>query len=111
MISCDLLLLLLIVQHFRPESSVLDGHVKTFCRQKGHGFIIPSGDDKEPIFFHISDIHEAFCPTPGDHVTYQKMLIPPKCEKFQAVNVHVTQMNPRARHESWIGEEVEDIPE
>jgi len=30
------------------------GVIKSFCRQKGHGFIIPR-DGKEPIFVHISE--------------------------------------------------------
>ena len=31
------------------------GVIKSFCRQKGHGFIIPRGDNKDPIFVHISE--------------------------------------------------------
>jgi len=30
------------------------GVIKSFCRQKGHGFIIPRNDE-EPIFVHISE--------------------------------------------------------
>jgi len=30
------------------------GVIKSFCRQKGHGFIIPR-DDQDPIFVHISE--------------------------------------------------------
>lgn len=32
----------------------LIGTVKTFCREKGHGFIQPA-DGTEPIFVHISE--------------------------------------------------------
>jgi len=32
------------------------GLIKSFCRQKGHGFIIPrDGKDPNPIFVHISE--------------------------------------------------------
>ena len=33
----------------------LKGKVKNFCRQKGHGFIIPEEQEKPLIFVHISE--------------------------------------------------------
>ena len=36
------------------EGPTFKGRVKEFCRQKGHGFIIPD-HEKNPIFLHISE--------------------------------------------------------
>ncbi|KAK3091199.1 hypothetical protein FSP39_017900 [Pinctada imbricata] len=78
----------------------LKGVVKDFCRQKGHGFIIP--DDKSaPLFVHISDVDGEYVPKPGDEVSYKKFLIPPKMEKYQAVHVVITHLNPGVSHETW----------
>ena len=32
------------------------GKVKTFCRQQGHGFIIPEEVPHDPLFVHISEL-------------------------------------------------------
>ncbi|XP_061182599.1 calcium-regulated heat stable protein 1-like [Saccostrea echinata] len=79
---------------------VYRGKVKEFCRQKGHGFIIPE-DGKHPIFVHISDIEGEYVPKPGDEVTYKDILIPPKMEKKQAVHVKITHLAPGVSHEKW----------
>lgn len=36
------------------EGPTFKGKVREFCRQKGHGFIIPD-HEKNPIFVHISE--------------------------------------------------------
>lgn len=79
---------------------VLHGHIKSFCRQKGHGFIIPK-DNGEPIFAHISDVEGELVPREGDEVTYKLCAMPPKFEKFCAV--HVVIVNPRSDvpHDHW----------
>ncbi|GFR91400.1 calcium-regulated heat stable protein 1 [Elysia marginata] len=37
------------------EGPSFKGVVKSFCRQRGHGFIHPEGDQSEDIFVHISE--------------------------------------------------------
>ncbi|XP_013383373.1 cold shock domain-containing protein CG9705-like [Lingula anatina] len=82
------------------QGPVLKGKVKSFCRTKGHGFIIPAAGG-EPLFVHISDIEEEYVPKEGDEVTYQVVHVPPKNEKFQAVHVHITNLVQGVTHEKW----------
>lgn len=82
------------------EGPTFKGKVREFCRQKGHGFIIPD-HEKNPIFVHISDIEGEYVPKPGDEVTYKVILIPPKMEKRQAVHVKITHLAPGVSHEKW----------
>lgn len=79
-----------------PQES---GVIKSFCRERGHGFIKPTkgGDD---IFVHISDIEGEFVPLPGDEVTYRLCPIPPKLEKCQAVSVHIIHLT-KEKHLKW----------
>lgn len=75
------------------------GKIKKFCREKGHGFIIPQKGG-EDIFVHISDIEGEYVPLPGDEVTYRLCPIPPKFEKYQAVHVKIIQLV-HERHLKW----------
>uniref|UniRef100_A0A0B6ZR06 CSD domain-containing protein n=1 Tax=Arion vulgaris TaxID=1028688 RepID=A0A0B6ZR06_9EUPU len=77
------------------------GTVKTFCRQKGHGFIHPDDGHKEDIFVHISDIEGEWVPKEGDLVTYKTVYLPPKNEKLQAVHVVIVHLMPGVLHERW----------
>ncbi|PAA77428.1 hypothetical protein BOX15_Mlig022769g3 [Macrostomum lignano] len=78
------------------------GVVREFCRNKGHGFIVPSeGDSKTALFVHISDIEEEFVPMPGDEVEYKMILVPPKNEKYQAVHVRIVHLAPNVKHHKW----------
>ncbi|CAG9561746.1 unnamed protein product [Danaus chrysippus] len=75
------------------------GKIKSFCRERGHGFVTPlkGGED---LFLHISDIEGEYVPLPGDEVTYRLCPIPPKFEKCQAVHVQIVQLV-RERHLKW----------
>jgi len=75
------------------------GVVTYFCRVKGHGFIKPENSD-ENMFVHVSDIEGEYVPRVGDQVSYRLVLIPPKCEKKQAVHVHITNFTPEV-HQRW----------
>lgn len=82
------------------EGPTFRGRVEEFCRQRGHGFIVPE-DGSGHIFVHISDIEGEYVPKPGDDVTYKKIRIPPKYEKCQAVHVQITHLAPGVSHEMW----------
>ncbi|XP_026464164.1 cold shock domain-containing protein CG9705 [Ctenocephalides felis] len=75
------------------------GVIKSFCRNKGHGFITPQSGG-EAIFVHISDIEGEYVPLPGDEVTYRLCFIPPKLEKCQAVHVQIVNLTPKV-HTKW----------
>lgn len=76
------------------------GSVKSFCREKGHGFIQPAtGGD--PIFVHISDIETDCTLVEGDQVTYKMCPIPPKMEKFSAVHVRMLRPKEGVEHQKW----------
>merc|ERR1719376_1268679 len=62
------------------------GTIKSFCRQKGHGFISPQ-DGSTDLFVHISDVDGEYVPQTGDEVRYRLCPIPPKCDKMQATHV------------------------
>ncbi|KAJ3660538.1 hypothetical protein Zmor_004981 [Zophobas morio] len=81
------------------KTQVLYGEIKSFCREKGHGFVTPE-DGSEDIFVHISDIEDEYIPLPGDRVKYQLCPIPPKFEKHQAVHVHIVNLKPEI-HRRW----------
>ncbi|XP_064609352.1 calcium-regulated heat-stable protein 1-like [Liolophura sinensis] len=84
------------------DSVTKTGRVKNFCRQKGHGFIIPDDNpNSQPLFVHISDIDGEFVPQEGDEVSYKTVLIPPRNEKYQAVHVKILQLAPGTVHERW----------
>ncbi|XP_060520611.1 cold shock domain-containing protein CG9705 [Cylas formicarius] len=75
------------------------GTIKAFCREKGHGFIIPENGG-ENIFVHVSDIEGEFVPLPDDRVSYRLCPIPPKFEKYQAVHVQIVDLKPHL-HKRW----------
>lgn len=87
------------------RNPVEEGIVKSFNRNKGHGFITPAsgtlgasgGDD---IFVHISDIEGEYVPLPGDEVSYRICFIPPKFEKVQAIHVQFIHLTPE-KHSKW----------
>ncbi|KAL6092409.1 hypothetical protein STEG23_031767 [Scotinomys teguina] len=66
---------------------VFKGVCKQFSRSQGHGFITPE-NGSEDIFVHVSDIEGEYVPVEGDEVTYKMCPIPPKNQKFQAVETH-----------------------
>lgn len=49
------------------------------------------------LFFSVED---EYVPLPGDRVKYQLCPIPPKFDKFQAVHVHIVDLN-REVHKRW----------
>lgn len=63
------------------------GHIK--FRQCNHDCI---------LFFSIEG---EYVPKEGDEVTYQKCLIPPRNEKYQAIHVKITHLAPGVTHEKW----------
>uniref|UniRef100_A0A6B2GA98 Calcium-regulated heat-stable protein 1 (Trinotate prediction) n=1 Tax=Myxobolus squamalis TaxID=59785 RepID=A0A6B2GA98_MYXSQ len=63
------------------------GTIKSFCRSKGYGMIIPI-EGSEDIFVHISEIMSDYVPRDGDFVRFKRIPIPPKNLKKQAVDVH-----------------------
>ncbi|XP_067938006.1 calcium-regulated heat-stable protein 1-like [Watersipora subatra] len=87
------------------QSPRLDGVIKEFCRERGHGFVTPveGGSD---LFVHVSDIDGEFVPLAGDEVTFQKCLAPPKNERYQAVHVKITHLKEGVTHHRWDGSQV-----
>ncbi|XP_020643541.3 cold shock domain-containing protein C2 isoform X1 [Pogona vitticeps] len=82
---------------------VYKGVCKQFSRSQGHGFITPE-NGTEDIFVHVSDIEGEYVPVEGDEVTYKICPIPPKNQKFQAVEVVLTHLAPHTKHETWSGQ-------
>ncbi|XP_071891567.1 cold shock domain-containing protein C2 isoform X1 [Anas platyrhynchos] len=82
---------------------VFKGVCKQFSRSQGHGFITPE-NGTEDIFVHVSDIEGEYVPVEGDEVTYKVCPIPPKNQKFQAVEVVLTNLAPHTKHETWSGQ-------
>ncbi|KAI4901238.1 hypothetical protein NFI96_017759 [Prochilodus magdalenae] len=82
---------------------VFKGVCKNFSRSQGHGYIRPANGG-EDIFVHISDIEGEYVPVEGDEVTYKVCPIPPKNQKFQAVEVIITHLKPGTKHETWSGQ-------
>jgi len=87
------------------EGPIHHGTCKHFSRSKGHGFILPDGGSEELIFMHVSDIDSEYVPLPGDGLSYRLAPIPPKNEKFQAVDVRITSMriDEEKQHIRWDG--------
>ncbi|KAF6038084.1 CARHSP1 [Bugula neritina] len=94
------------VTELAAQSPRLNGTIKEFCREKGHGFIIPSEGGVD-LFVHISDVEGEFIPIKGDEVTFQKILIPPKNESYQAVHVKITHLKEGEIHHRWDGSTVQ----
>ncbi|XP_027729232.1 cold shock domain-containing protein C2 [Vombatus ursinus] len=82
---------------------IFKGVCKQFSRSQGHGFITPE-NGTEDIFVHVSDIEGEYVPVEGDEVTYKMCPIPPKNQKFQAVEVILTHLAPHTKHETWSGQ-------
>jgi len=82
----------------RIKSEVQTGSITYFCRSRGHGFI--RGDDGEDHFVHVSDVESEFVPMKGDTVSYRLCPIPPKFDKYQAVNVQLIKMI-SSSHRRW----------
>ncbi|RLW00081.1 hypothetical protein DV515_00009043 [Chloebia gouldiae] len=82
---------------------IFKGVCKQFSRSQGHGFITPE-NGTEDIFVHVSDIEGEYVPVEGDEVTYKVCPIPPKNQKFQAVEVVLTNLAPHMKHETWSGQ-------
>ncbi|XP_075688411.1 cold shock domain-containing protein C2 [Rhinoderma darwinii] len=82
---------------------IYKGVCKQFSRSQGHGFITPE-TGTEDIFVHISDIEGEYVPVEGDEVTYKMCPIPPKNQKFQAIDVVLTHFSPHTKHETWSGQ-------
>jgi len=80
------------------ESPEQTGVCKSFCRNKGHGFITPHDGGKD-IFVHISDIEGEYVPKEGDILRYRTCPLPPKNVEKQAVMVVITEM--KGAHEKW----------
>jgi hypothetical protein len=59
----------------------------------------------DPLFLSTS-IEGEYVPVEGDEVTYKMCPIPPKNQKFQAVEVVLTQLAPHTPHETWSGQVV-----
>jgi cold shock CspA family protein len=76
------------------------GVIKSFCRERGHGFVVPDSGG-EPLFVHISDIEGDYIPKPGDQVSYKRIPVPPKNEKFSAVHVQIVHLAEGQKHETW----------
>ncbi|KAK1341659.1 hypothetical protein QTO34_018076 [Cnephaeus nilssonii] len=53
-----------------------------------------------------ASIEGDYVPVEGDEVTYKMCPIPPKNQKFQAVEVVLTQLAPHTPHETWSGQVV-----
>ncbi|OXB57041.1 hypothetical protein ASZ78_000610 [Callipepla squamata] len=108
---------------------IYKGVCKQFSRSQGHGFITPE-NGTEDIFVHVSEwvpslvlggfvsrphspiaspllshsIEGEYVPVEGDEVTYKVCPIPPKNQKFQAVEVVLTNLAPHTKHETWSGQ-------
>jgi len=95
----------------RIQEGSCTGTVTYFCKSKGHGFIRPDNQDKmdsgDEHFVHVSDIDSQWVPLKGDQVSYRLCPIPPKFEKFQAVNVNISHMVDLP-HKRWDNPETPD---
>ncbi|XP_052774303.1 calcium-regulated heat-stable protein 1-like [Mya arenaria] len=82
------------------KSMSYKGKVKSFCREKGHGFIVRE-DNKEIMFVHISDIEGEYVPKENDDVSFKLVPMPLNPAKQQAVHVKITHLAPGVSHETW----------
>lgn len=62
----------------------------------------PHGPIASPLLSH--SIEGEYVPVEGDEVTYKVCPIPPKNQKFQAVEVVLTNLAPHTKHETWSGQ-------
>lgn len=53
--------------------------------------------------WYFFSIEGEFVPIPGDEVTYQMCLVPPKNERYQAVHVKITHLKEGEVHHRWDG--------
>lgn len=88
------------------DAPVRTGVCKEFCRNKGHGFIIPDNKEFLPagarseLFVHISDITGELVPKSGDRVQFKTIACPPKKVDLQAVDVSIIEVH--GPHETWM---------
>jgi len=83
------------------EGPSYHGVCASFSQARGHGFIQPDEEEKgKVIFLHVSDVDSEYVPLPGDKVSYKLAPIPPKMEKFQAVEVQIVNFDP-SKHHRW----------
>lgn len=61
-------------------------------------------NEGEIIFCLPDSIEGEYVPMEGDEVTYKVCPVPPKNQKFQAVDVVITHLNPGTKHETWSGQ-------
>ncbi|EFX86455.1 hypothetical protein DAPPUDRAFT_236661 [Daphnia pulex] len=52
------------------------------------------------VLFHLFSIDGEYVPRIGDEVSFRKLLVPPKLEKYQAVHVQITNFTPEV-HQRW----------
>ncbi|XP_075256867.1 cold shock domain-containing protein CG9705-like [Convolutriloba macropyga] len=85
------------------------GKIIEFCRVKGFGFIRCNPEEHitlqgfshdDTVFVHISDIQDTFVPLVEDEVVFKLCPIPPKFVKFQAVDVHLQNIDINV-HKKW----------
>merc|ERR1712096_224338 len=71
----------------------MGGKIDSFCRERGHGFVMPitEGSEGEKIFLHISDVEDEYVPKKGDRVQFKLAPIPPHMSKFQAVQCKIVE--------------------
>lgn len=81
------------------EGPQYEGVCVSFSQSAGHGFIQPEGE-QEKIFLHVSDVDGDYVPIPGDKITYKLAPIPPKMQKFQAVQAQIVNLDP-SKHHQW----------
>lgn len=62
----------------------------------------PHSPIASPLLSH--SIEGEYVPVEGDEVTYKVCPIPPKNQKFQAVEVVLTNLAPHTKHETWSGQ-------
>ena len=61
---------------------------------------------------HISDIEGEFVPRKGDTVSFRKCPLPPRFNNYQAVHVHILDMDTSSPRQRWESPETpEEIEE
>nr|ACO11946.1 Cold shock domain-containing protein C2 [Lepeophtheirus salmonis] len=90
-----------------------EGIVKYFCRSRGFGFITPNKpiNDNKEFFMHISDIEGEYVPRRDCQVKFKVCPIPPRFEKFQAVQVRIINFTPEVHHKWDVPETPEELQE
>nr|ACO10456.1 Cold shock domain-containing protein C2 [Caligus rogercresseyi]ACO11708.1 Cold shock domain-containing protein C2 [Caligus rogercresseyi] len=97
----------------KTTENLVEGTVKYFCRSRGFGFLTPNKpvNGNKEFFMHISDIEGEFVPRRNDTVQFKVCPIPPRFEKFQAVQVRITNFTPEVHHKWDVPETPEELQE